>query len=238
MQPSLHIENLCFGRQDALCQPFSAHIDTSGLLILSGRNGVGKSTLLKTIAGLLPLVSGTLALQNIALQQATHKGFSLFGASQTFNKLSKVLAYTNTERIKEDFITVGDLIRYGQYPYLNQSHDDSMQPLFEETVQMLGLAPLLNKYLNTISDGEWQKANIARALLQDTPLIVMDEPSAFLDYEAKSQLFGELKNIASNKNKLIIVSTHDLDLAKQHGTIFWHIQDGALLQSDKPFMGR
>lgn len=207
-------------------------------MILSGRNGVGKSTLLKTLAGLLPVLSGSVSIQNIALPVSDSNKFSFFCSNQHFHDLSQVLAYTNTERIKEDYISVGDLIRYGQYPYLTQPSAKHNQDLFDETVNMLGLEPLLSKYLNVISDGEWQKANIARTLLQDTPVILMDEPSAFLDYEAKSQLFGELKNIASAKNKLIIVSTHDLDLANRHGTHFWHIQDGHLQMSDRPFMGQ
>lgn len=238
MQPFLHIDQLRFGRQNALCQAFSAQLDQSGLIILSGKNGVGKSTLLKTLAGLLPVLSGFVSIQNIALPVTASKSFSFFRSNQHFHNLSQVLAYTNTERVKEDYITVGDLIRYGQYPYLSQASAQINQTLFDETVNMLGLNPLLNKYLNVISDGEWQKANIARTLLQDTPIILMDEPSAFLDYEAKSQLFGELKNIASSKNKLIIVSTHDLDLANRYGTHFWHIQDGTLQASDRPFMGQ
>ncbi|MEX0595288.1 MAG: ATP-binding cassette domain-containing protein, partial [Candidatus Paceibacterota bacterium] len=83
-------------------------------------------------------------------------------------------------------------------------------------------------YLSNISDGEWQKTNIARALAQNTPIILLDEPSAFLDYPSKINLFKDLNQIALNSNKIIIVSTHDIPICKDLGTRFWHINNGVL----------
>lgn len=216
---------------------FSVEVESHGLIILSGRNGVGKSTFLKTLAGLIPALNGKVFIQSVLMNHGTTKKSSFFKTNNNFNLRSKLLAYTNTERIKEDYITVGDLIRYGRFPYLRQDPISDDSDILQATIEMLGISPIVDKYLNTVSDGEWQKANIARTLVQDTPLILMDEPSAFLDYEAKSQLFSELRSVAEKKNKLIIVSTHDLDLAKRFGHQFWHIQDGQFHQSNQSFMG-
>lgn len=234
MSDILHIEALEFGRGTSLCQPVSLSVEVSGLIILSGRNGTGKSTLLKTIAGLIPALSGTISIKGTRLP-SNNKATSIWSAFKTFNKLSHQLAYVNTDRVKEDYIKVQDLILFGRFPYLNQQHTEKDLQLLDEAVNLLGIETIRNKFLNNISDGEWQKANIARALVQDTPVIVMDEPSAFLDYPSKVQLFKDLRAIANQKNKLIIVSTHDMDLANRHGTAFWQIENQQLSISDKPF---
>ncbi len=234
MSDILHIEALEFGRGTSLCQPVSLSVPGSGLIILSGRNGTGKSTLLKTIAGLIPALSGTITIKGTRLP-SNAQASSFRTAFKTFNKLSHQLAYVNTDRVKEDYIKVQDLILFGRFPYLNQPHTEKDLQLLDEAVNLLGIAAIRNKYLNTISDGEWQKANIARALVQDTPVIVMDEPSAFLDYPSKVQLFKDLRTIADQKNKLIIVSTHDMDLANRHGTAFWQIENHQLSISETPF---
>jgi iron complex transport system ATP-binding protein len=146
-----------------------------------------------------------------------------------------VVSYVNTDRVREEYIKVEEMILFGRYPYLNTQSANSANTALEEAIQLLNIDSIRHKYLNGISDGEWQKANIARALVQDTPVIIMDEPSAFLDYPAKVQLFKDLQTIAQNKNKLIIVSTHDLDIANRYGSAFWQIENGVLSTSRLPF---
>lgn len=233
MSGILNIDALEFGRSTSLCQAFSVNIDEAGLIILSGRNGSGKSTLLKTIAGLIPALSGTISINGYNLPSSQVQAPSIFGALKSYNNLSKQLAYVNTDRVKEDYIKVQDLILFGRFPY--QQHTEKDLDILNEAIQLLGVENIRFKYLNNISDGEWQKANIARALVQDTPIILMDEPSAFLDYHSKMQLFKDLRAISEQKNKLIIVSTHDMDLANRHGTAFWQIENHQFHFSDKPF---
>ncbi|MFM6983230.1 MAG: ABC transporter ATP-binding protein [Chitinophagaceae bacterium] len=233
MSGILNIDALEFGRSTSLCQAFSVNIDEAGLIILSGRNGSGKSTLLKTIAGLIPALSGTISINGYNLPSSHVQAPSIFGALKSYNNLSKQLAYVNTDRVKEDYIKVQDLILFGRFPY--QQHTEKNLDILNEALQLLGIENIRFKYLNNISDGEWQKANIARALVQDTPIILMDEPSAFLDYHSKMQLFKDLRAISEQKNKLIIVSTHDMDLANRHGTAFWQIENHQFHFSDKPF---
>ncbi len=233
MSVILHIDALEFGRNSSLCQAINIDIDKPGLIILSGRNGSGKSTLLKTIAGLIPALSGKISINGQVLPSKRQQSTSVFSSLSSFNNLSQQLAYVNTDRVKEDYIKVQDLILFGRFPY--QQHTEKDLQSLKDASQLLGIEAILSKYLNNISDGEWQKANIARALVQDTPIILMDEPSAFLDYHSKMQLFKDLRTISDQKNKLIIVSTHDMDLANRHGTAFWQIDKQEFYMSDKPF---
>ena len=223
MKGSIHIDNLCFGRDSELCQAFSLQLDAPEIVILSGRNGVGKSTLLKTLTGLIHSRSGSVTINTVSVSPANNKA------------LAQVVSYVNTDRVREEYIKVEEMILFGRYPYLNNQLANSAITALEEAIQLLNIDSIRHKYLNSISDGEWQKANIARALVQDTPVIIMDEPSAFLDYPAKVQLFKDLQTIAQNKNKLIIVSTHDLDIANRYGSAFWQIENGVLSTSRQPF---
>ncbi len=224
MNGKLSIENLVVGRHQSLINAFSLELEAPNLIILSGRNGSGKSTLLKTLTGLIPAFSGHVAINGLTVSQK-HQ-----------SELSKLVAFVNTDRVKEDFITVKELIQFGLHPWMRTNYLKDNLALVDEAIQLLGIDNIQHKYLNTISDGEWQKANIARALVQNTPLLMMDEPSAFLDYPSKKQLFSDLKNIAISKQKLIIVSSHDLDLANQFGTGFISINNQQLNYSLQPFL--
>ncbi len=109
-----------------------------------------------------------------------------------------------------------------------QLADDMIQLYIRE----MGIESIQNKFLNEISDGELQKAAIVRALVQDTPFLLMDEPSAFLDYPSKKHLFSLLKATAFEKNKIVICATHDVELAAKSGTHFWHLDDKTITISD------
>lgn len=216
----LHIDNLAIGRQFALFEHISLDIENPGLILLSGPNGIGKSTFLKTITGLIPALSGKVTIKGQEVRPEFRKA------------LSKLAAYVNTERIRDEYITVLDLVRYGQYPYLHENNFQSSEKILDEAMDMLNLNLVSGKFLNSISDGEWQKANIARALAQNTPLIVMDEPSAFLDYPSKIKLFNDLRRISVEKEKLIICSTHDIEIANRFAHAFWHMDQNGFTAGD------
>lgn len=223
MSDLLHIDQLIVGREIQLIKPFSISLNAPNLIILSGRNGTGKSTFLKTITGLIPAIAGSTSINGITIQAKHQK------------TISKLVSFVNTDKVKEDYIKVIELIEFGRHPWLLSKNEQHSNQIIEEIIQLMGIDHLKYKYLNTISDGEWQKANIARAFVQNTPVVIMDEPSAFLDYPSKQQLFKDLKSIAFNKNKLIIVSTHDLDIANQYGTGFLHLENQQLQYSDKAY---
>lgn len=219
----LEISQLVTGRKDAIIQSFDSQLDGGNLVIISGKNGTGKSTLLKTLAGIIPSYSGKVSVNGNIVKYGAHA------------LLSKQIAYVNTERVNEDYIRVEELIRFGQFPYLKKGFEKDDNELFDSAVELMNIRDILKKYLNTISDGEWQKANIARAIVQNTPVILMDEPGAFLDYPSKIHLYSDLRKIASDKNKLILITTHDIELANRFGHLFWHIENGILSISEKPF---
>ena len=207
------------GYKEPIIAPLNANVNLGELLILSGRNGVGKSTLLKHLSGFIPPIKGTIEINNTNLSQLS------------IQKRADYIAIVNNKRIEETYITVEDLVKMGRY---NQNGRIENDHYVESAIFTMGIEPFRKKTLNKISDGEWQKTNIARALAQNTSIIILDEPSAFLDYPSKIQLFENLKNISKNQNKLIIASTHDLEIAKQFGTLFWHVNDGKIDQFNSP----
>ena len=209
-------------KETLLIQSFNCELQSGALLVLTGANGAGKSTLLKTLVGLLPIVNG-----EILIEQRSLKNYNSTERSHT-------LAYINSAKIEEAYIRIIDLVRLGRYPYLKVHNDNAkVEAAILNVLKELGIESIQEKYLNEVSDGELQKAAIARALVQDTPILVMDEPTAFLDYPSKKTLFESLKNMAIEKNKIIICATHDVELASQYGTQFWHLENGVISVSDK-----
>ncbi len=127
------------------------------------------------------------------------------------------------------------MVAFGRFPYGQKIWNDVESDTYvQEALRLMKIEHIADKYLNSISDGEWQKANVSRVLAQNTPLILMDEPTAFLDYPSKIQLLKDLKEIALDKNKVIIISTHDIELATNYGTLFWHIDKGHFISSTEP----
>ena len=216
MNPVLKLVNLSIGQENAIVNSINAEAYKNELIVLTGENGSGKSTLLKTIAGIIKSISGEVFISGESISLLTQK------------KLAQKLAYASTYRIKEDFISVVDLVRFGQFPYRQFNEIKGGNDEVEKAISMMGLNSFRNKYLNQVSDGEWQKANIARVLVQKTDLILMDEPTAFLDYPSRMRLFRDLKNICITENKTILISTHDIDSVKEFASVYWHIDQGKL----------
>lgn len=223
MEKSIKFDNLSIARKGkVLIEPFSSELTGGDLVILTGANGAGKSTLLQTLVGLIDIHKGGITIDNMPMQ------------SFSIEERSRVLAYSNSKKIEEDYIRIFDLVALGRYPYLKVNPAHSLQ---DENIQYflgaLGIEAIQEKFLNEISDGELQKASIARALVQDAPIIVLDEPTAFLDYPSKLQLFELLKKLAIEKNKIILCATHDVEMAAKYGTRFWHLENKFLKFSDK-----
>ena len=189
MSGFLKLIDLVVGYKEPIIAPLNASVNLGELLILSGRNGVGKSTLLKHLSGFIPPIDGVIEINNTNLSKLS------------IQKRADYIAIVNNKRIEESYITVEDLVKMGRYNHNGKIEND----LFvEEAIFTMGIEPIRKKTLNKISDGEWQKTNIARALAQNTSVIILDEPSAFLDYPSKIQLFENLKNISKNQNKLYL----------------------------------
>jgi len=183
----------------------SIHLNQGKLIGLVGANGIGKSTLLRTLTGIQKSLSGTVLLNE--------KPIDSFEPLALAQQISVVL----TEKLPPSNLTVYELIALGRQPYTNWlgklAEEDKIQ--IENAISLTEIGHLIHQKYYEISDGQLQKVLIARALAQDTPLIVLDEPATHLDLLHKVSLFKLLKKLTVETQKCIMFSTHDIDLAIQ-----------------------
>jgi len=207
----LHVHNLGIGYPAKMLQSdISFDLKKGEVVGLIGRNGKGKSTLLKTIAGLLPALAGNIFLDGHNIKDLSN--------SSRATRVSIVL----TQRTQLGGIDVRTLIQMGRYPYSGRYQFVSKDN-FEITnniIEKLELTHLAAKPLAQLSDGEQQKVMIARALAQQTPLILMDEPTAFLDFVAKREIFQLLRKIADEQKITLFFSSHDLEMIREFADRF------------------
>jgi iron complex transport system ATP-binding protein len=216
------LSNLSIGhRQKALLTGLNASMHAHDLIALVGRNGMGKTTLIRTIAGLLSPIAGEILIAEKPI-------FSL-----KENERAKMVSIVLTQRPQLSGIDVFTLIMMGRHPHgsrLGWTNDNDAVIAFK-CLEQLNISHLKDRTLDQLSDGEMQKVMIARALAQQTPIIILDEPTAFLDYVAKEELFVLLKQVARENEIAILFSSHDLDLVEKFATRTWTIADGVLHQS-------
>ena len=193
---------LAFG-SNRLITNASAHFTRGNMVALLGRNGTGKSTLLRAIAGLGKVESGDIIIDGGRL--------STLSATERAERI----AFVNTERVDVDALTVRELVGIGRSPYTNWigrlTAEDNKA--VEHAMEVTGIMKFAERRVNTLSDGEAQRAMIARALAQDTPIILLDEPTSFLDLPNRYELCSLLSELAHRENKCVIFSTHELDIA-------------------------
>ena len=178
-------------------------LQSGKLASLIGANGVGKSTLLKTLTGFLPKLEGSLLLDG--------KDISEFSQRALARQISIVL----TQKPDVQNLTVEEIVGLGRSPYtgfFGKLHANDQQ-IVDESITAVGIEKLKNRMIQTLSDGERQKVMIAKALAQQTPVIFLDEPTAFLDFSSKVETFQLLQRMAHEMGKLVLLSTHDLELA-------------------------
>ncbi len=183
----------------------------SELVALFGPNGIGKSTLLRSLVKLLSPVSGDIFL------------FSKNIKTLSGNEIARKVGFVSTERVYVNNLKVYDLVSLGRYPYTNWM-GRLLQPdkeKVEDAINMVGIPDLKNKYINQLSDGERQRTMIARTLAQDTDIIVLDEPTAFLDLPNKYEVIHLLHTLAAERGRTIVFSTHDLNIAIQEADKIW-----------------
>ena len=180
-------------------------LEKGKLIALIGANGIGKSTLLRTITGIQKPLSGTVSLNN--------KNIHELDALTLAQNLSIVL----TEKLPPSNLTVWELIALGRQPYTNWigTLTDNDIAKVNEAIELTQIGHLIAKRHYEISDGQLQIVLIARALAQDTPLIILDEPTTHLDLLHKVVLFKLLKKLTQETGKCILFSTHDIDMAIQ-----------------------
>lgn len=187
----------------AVVSDINLTLQSGKLASLIGANGVGKSTLLKTLTGFLPKLEGSLLLDG--------KDISEFSQRALAQQISIVL----TQKPEVQNLTVEEIVGLGRSPYtgfFGKLHANDQQ-IVDESITAVGIEKLKNRMIQTLSDGERQKVMIAKALAQQTPVIFLDEPTAFLDFSSKVETFQLLQRMAHEMGKLVLLSTHDLELA-------------------------
>ncbi|WP_455640754.1 ABC transporter ATP-binding protein [Parabacteroides sp.] len=193
----------------------ASHITTtiysSELTCLLGANGVGKSTLLRTLSAFQPALSGGIALLGQDIQHYSDKA------------LSTIVGVVLTDKCDIRNMSVRELVEMGRSPYTGfwgrLGKDDKR--IVDEAISLVRIENLASRMVHTLSDGERQKVMIAKALAQETPVIYLDEPTAFLDFPSKVEIMQLLHHLTRTTNKTIFLSTHDLELALQIADKIW-----------------
>lgn len=202
----------------------TAHLPAASLTALVGKNGAGKSTLLQTLMQRLRPLSGAVIVQGEELSQLTPK------------RLAQTVSVVLTQRVASAYITVRELVALGRTPYT--SFSGKLTPadhaIVEQALTSLSLQPLAHRAIHTLSDGEAQRAMIAKALVQQTPIILLDEPTAYLDYPSKVAMFMQLRRLAHLEGKTILLSTHDLELALRLCDRIWMLSSESGLLEGTP----
>ena len=195
-------------------------LNEGDIIALVGPNGAGKSTLFKTFSTHIKPVGGKIELFGKDLMSYTPK------------ERAKMLGIVLTERPDDMFLKVSDVVAAGRYPYtgmfgkLNENDEKEIKV----SLELVGVNNLTDRVFNTLSDGEKQKVMIAKAIAQNTPVIMLDEPTAFLDYPSKIELFSLLKKLAKEQKKAILFSSHDLELLLRYTDNLW------IIAKNKPFV--
>lgn len=224
-QSILSVANLSIGYKNKnellpIAENISLEIYKGEMVCLLGPNGGGKSTLIRTLAGMQPALRGVVTIDGDDIHE------------MNLELLAKKMSVVLTDAVTVPNMKVFDIVALGRYPHTNWfgtlSHTDV--DIVRSAMQKVGLQGFENRDFQQLSDGEKQRAMIAKALAQDTPFIMLDEPTAHLDLPNRIEVMTLLKNLARTTYKSILLSTHELDLALQVSDRIW------LMQKNKPIM--
>lgn len=218
----LEIKNLKIGynESDVLAKDINLNLKKGELTALIGLNGIGKSTLLKSLIRLILPLDGKIFINQKDV-------FSI-----SANKLARMCSFVSTENIRVNEMTVYALVALGRYPFTgwNGALDKNDRQLVEKSLHLVGIENLRNRKISNLSDGERQRASIARALAQDTPLIILDEPTAFLDIKNRYEIIHLLQNLTIAKEKAILFSSHDLGNVLQVADKLWIMHNSSIVE--------
>lgn len=214
----LELKNTTIGYQTPLIKEVETSLDLGEICLLIGNNGVGKTTLIKTILNQIEILKGEVVLNR--------KNTKTLSSKEMAEQIAVVFSKS---QIPSNY-TVRDLISFGKYihyPYYFELNESDKQEV-EEIIESLNLSHYKDFQLTQLSDGNLQKAFIGRALAQNSPMIILDEPTTHLDEENKIIILKLLRDLAKNQNKLILFSSHDWRLAKEFADKIWLINNEKL----------
>ena len=215
----LEIQNTSIGYSEPLISDINTSLELGEVCLLMGNNGIGKTTLIKSILGQNKLLSGEISINGKAILKLNPNEI----ASQIAIVFSKAEIPDNYTVI--DLISLGKYIHYPYYFKLNEK--DKVE--IDDIIDKLNLTQFRDKKLTELSDGNLQKVFIGRALAQNSPFIILDEPTTHLDEENKLMILSLIRNLAKNENKLILFSSHDWRLAKEFSDKIWWLKDKKLI---------
>ena len=200
-------------QQVTLLSGLNLHLDKGKLVALLGQNGAGKSTLLRAITCDERPIGGTIEVEGKNLLEMPQK------------ERSRLLGLVSTERIQAGALTVEELVGLGRQPHTGflGRLDDEDHRIVRQAMADAGIAAKAGEYIASLSDGERQKAMIARALAQETPLIVLDEPTAFLDVASRIETMRLLQTLAHDRGKAVLLSSHDISQSLMLADELWLI---------------
>lgn len=195
--------------------PLTATLRSGELTCLLGSNGVGKSTLLRALSGYQPLLSGEISFSD-------ERG-KVLSRELTEKEMARRVGVVLTSRPAAGQLTASEVVAMGRLPYVGfwGRLSDEDKYIAEAAMAQVGIESLAGRMIGTLSDGERQKVMIAKALAQQTPIILLDEPTAFLDFPSKVEILRLLHRLAHERDMTILMSTHDLELALRLADVLW-----------------
>lgn len=205
-------------RHTIISQHLNATLPQGTLTALLGTNGAGKSTLLRTLARFQPPLAGSISWQGTDTAQLSAR------------QLARTMSVVLTFKPEAEALTAAEVVEMGRIPYttmLSGTTETDSQAV-EQAMQLTHTTPFAHRPISTLSDGERQRVFIAKALAQNTPVILLDEPTAFLDFPAKIATMRLLKKLAHDAQKTILLSTHDVELALHMADNLWLLNQQTL----------
>lgn len=222
---TLALDNLKLGyKERVLYEGINLEFKPQALTAIIGRNGCGKSTLLRSLAAIDMPLEGQVKIGSEGLFRPLH---TLEG-----NERARLVSFVSTERLVLSNLKVQSVVGFGLAPYtdifgrMKPEHHD----IVTQSLDMVGMGSFATKSIDTLSDGERQRVMIARALAQQTPIIILDEPTAFLDLPNKYEISSLLSDLAHKMHKTVIFTTHDLDAALELCDRFVVIEGGCFVE--------
>lgn len=211
-------------KKKVLHKKLNCSIGESELIAVLGPNGAGKSTFLATLSGFLSPIEGSISLSGKDINIMSRRD------------ISKEIAVVLTDRIDDRYLTAIDVVGTGRYPYgsfMGRLTDDDKK-MIHSSMEKMGVSNLASRYFFSLSDGEKQKVLLARAISQDTPLIFLDEPAAFIDSPGKVEVMKLLNKLVVELNKSVLLTTHDTELALSTAHKIWLLGNNGEFISGKP----
>jgi len=230
MSSLIEIKDLCVGYPNnsdgsILVDKINVKIESGEVIALLGLNGCGKTTLLKTILGEHKALKGNIFFNRKAILEYSSQ------------ELAQQVASVSTRYNNPGQLTVSELVAFGRYPFTGRLHflenDDIKQ--IQVAIESVGIQNLKEKFVEELSDGERQKVMLACAIAQNTPILIMDEPTSHLDVRNKVAMMNLIKGFAKNEEKTILFSTHDLALARNVASRIWLIHDHKILDEETEY---